>query len=352
MGKPKYPSPPDPYETAAAQGAVNKDTAITQAQLNMVDQQGPFGSLTYERLPSETKRTFDQDAYTAAVDNWKLSGSGGNQGVDRFIFNEDAGGYIDNPDYGTPQTATQAPMPDRNNFYFDEVVDTPRYRAVTKLSDEQQELQDKNFGLQTGMLDLGQGQLDRINSTLSDPVAFDGGPSLASFGGNDYTVDRDRVEAALMERMAPYLDRQREAERSRLVNMGFEDAGSVAYQNEMDEVSRAENDARLAAIIGAGQEQSRLMASNNQARGQFIAEEMARRNAPINEISALMSGSQVQAPQFVNTPQTGIAAPDLQGAIYSNYNARVAEADQKARAQQQMIGNIFGLGRSALGFFG
>ena len=94
MGKPKYPSPPDPYETAAAQGAVNKDTAITQAQLNMVDQQGPFGSLTYERLPSETKRTFDQDAYTAAVDNWKLSGSGGNQSRSHHSPNRLCSGWL------------------------------------------------------------------------------------------------------------------------------------------------------------------------------------------------------------------------------------------------------------------
>jgi hypothetical protein len=49
MKAPKQPAPviPDPYSTAAAQTASNKETAITQSNLNMIDQYTPEGSLTY-----------------------------------------------------------------------------------------------------------------------------------------------------------------------------------------------------------------------------------------------------------------------------------------------------------------
>lgn len=44
------PTPPDPYETAAAQTQSNKDTAITQAGLNMTNQLTPYGTLVYEQI--------------------------------------------------------------------------------------------------------------------------------------------------------------------------------------------------------------------------------------------------------------------------------------------------------------
>jgi len=51
MGK-KAPSPPpapDPVATANAQSAANRDTAIAQSQLNMVDQSSPWGSIAYSQ---------------------------------------------------------------------------------------------------------------------------------------------------------------------------------------------------------------------------------------------------------------------------------------------------------------
>jgi hypothetical protein len=44
------PPPPDPVATAQAQGAANKETAIAQAGLNYVNQQTPFGSLSYSQI--------------------------------------------------------------------------------------------------------------------------------------------------------------------------------------------------------------------------------------------------------------------------------------------------------------
>lgn len=45
----KAPQPPDPYKTAKGQFHANAGTAVVQQMLNMVNQETPFSSLTYER---------------------------------------------------------------------------------------------------------------------------------------------------------------------------------------------------------------------------------------------------------------------------------------------------------------
>ena len=51
MGKkaPTAPAPPDPVKTAQAQGAINEQTAITQANLNRFDEYTPYGSSTWSQ---------------------------------------------------------------------------------------------------------------------------------------------------------------------------------------------------------------------------------------------------------------------------------------------------------------
>lgn len=46
----KAPSAPDPKETAAAQGQMNKETAIAQYGLNATNQKTPWGSLSYSQI--------------------------------------------------------------------------------------------------------------------------------------------------------------------------------------------------------------------------------------------------------------------------------------------------------------
>lgn len=49
MGKKKAPKPPNPYQVASAQGAADRGTAEYNRLMNMVDQEGPDGSLDYVR---------------------------------------------------------------------------------------------------------------------------------------------------------------------------------------------------------------------------------------------------------------------------------------------------------------
>lgn len=96
-------------------------------------------------------------------------------------------------------------------------------------------------------------------------------------------------------------------------------------------------------------EQAANAALGNQARQQQISEAAYLRSMPINEIAALMSGSQVNAPQFGNVAQVGVAAPDYQGLVSNNYNQAVAQYNQKQANRSAGLGGLFGLAGSVAG---
>lgn len=287
MGKgSKAPSPPNPYQTAAAQTASNKETAITQAGLNMVNQVTPDGSLTYSQ----------------------------------------------------------------NGSWSD---GTPRYTATQVLSPNQQQL--KTIGDQTNLslAQTGQSQAAKLGGILGTPVDFSSAPELRSkIGANDFSADRQRVEQALFDRLAPQMDRRRSQLEDQLRNQGLQ-AGSEGWNTRMDDLSRENNDLRLATVAQAGQEQNRLSgleqgqaSFQNNARTQAIAETLQQRNQPINETAALMGGTQVAGPNLFSTPQTGVGGTDVGGYINSAYQGQLANYNAGQQRNNAAMGGIFGIGSS------
>lgn len=87
----------------------------------------------------------------------------------------------------------------------------------------------------------------------------------------------------------------------------------------------------------------------NQAAQQALQQQLALRNQPLNEISALMGGGQVTLPQFsgYNAPQVG---PSTIGANI-NQNAALANSQWQTQANMAAQNNagLYGLGSAALG---
>lgn len=84
-------------------------------------------------------------------------------------------------------------------------------------------------------------------------------------------------------------------------------------------------------------------------RTQALSELAASRNQPINEISALMGGTQVTNPTWTNTPNTSVQPTDYTGLVSSIFNGQVAQNNgvNAARAQASSglysgIGSVFG----------
>jgi hypothetical protein len=106
----------------------------------------------------------------------------------------------------------------------------------------------------------------------------------------------------------------------------------------MRQQQQKENDLLLGATtqgFGVGQQ------ANQQAFGQ----ELTKYNLPLNTLSALRSGAQVQNPTFVNSAnQATTAGADLLGASQMGYNAQMGNFNAQQAAQQGFNSGLMGLG--------
>lgn len=193
---------------------------------------------------------------------------------------------------------------------------TPRYEATTALSDTSQGIYDTNQQTQQNIAGIGRDQSARIGDLLGSPLQL----------GNEET------EARLMElgtaRLNPQFARDDEALRTKLANSGVT-AGSDAWNAEMQRFGQTKNDAI-----------NQLLLSGRSTANQEI---MAERNAPINEITALMSGSQVSNPSFTGTPQTQVGGVDYAGMVNNNYNAQMQQYNAQQQQQGAQMGGLFGM---------
>ena len=199
---------------------------------------------------------------------------------------------------------------------------TPHFQASTVLSPEQQELYRLNTETQKGIGQLGLEQTRRIGDLLSTPV----------------NLSNEATEARLMElgrlRLDPSLDRRWQAIETALANKGL-DENSEAYRRERERFGQERNDAMNQLVLGG--------------RGQAVQEALTQRNQPINEITALLSGSQVHQPSFVGTPEPSVAAVDYTGLVNNSYNAQMNAYRAELEKQGALYGALGSIGGTALG---
>lgn len=234
---------------------MNKETAITQGQMNMVGQDTPYGSLSYR-----------QD-----------------------------GTWSDG---------------------------TPRYVATQSLTPEQQALLGQQNEFDRKFNEIGLAQTDKISGILSQPL----------------NLNNEATEARLMElgrkRLDPMIANRTNDLRTTLINQGIR-PGTEAWDREMRTNNEATNDAYNQLLLTG--------------RGQAVQEALTERSAPINEITALLNGGQVQNPNFVNTPQTQVANTDYGQMVYNSAQLANQNYAQKVGQQNAMLGGLAGIGGSLLG---
>lgn len=130
-----------------------------------------------------------------------------------------------------------------------------------------------------------------------------------------------------------------------------QNANDAAFFNtaQQQEFGQDFSNAQLANAARAQAFNEELAAAQfrNNARDQQIAQDLALRGQPLNEIAALMSGSQVSAPTFVNTPTAGVQAPDIAGLTMANYQQNAANS----RAGTQGLFGLLGSGLGAAATF-
>ena len=85
-----------------------------------------------------------------------------------------------------------------------------------------------------------------------------------------------------------------------------------------------------------------LFGLDQQARQRAIEEAAYLRNLPLNETSALLSGNQINNPQFSASVPTGIANTDYAGLVANNYAQQVNAANAQGAARSANTGAMIG----------
>lgn len=195
----------------------------------------------------------------------------------------------------------------------------PRYTQTTTLTPEQQAIFQQSQTAQGNLAGLAADQSGAMRDYLSTPFQF---------------TNQDAANWAYdlgAQRLDPRFEQQRASLDAQLVNRGIR-PGTEAYDREMTRVGQTQNDAYNQLML--------------QGRQQAFGENLATRNQPINEISALLSGSQVSNPAQMSgaAPQTGVAGVDYTGLVNQKYQAELANSQAK-------MGGLFGLAGAGLSLF-
>ena len=205
----------------------------------------------------------------------------------------------------------------------------PTWTATTSLSDIGQQLLNNQ-----NQASLGLGST--INSALNRTQEMMGqgfNPNLPQVGIN---AGQNYYDAA-MQRLQPQIQQSREKLNNDLANSGIP-VGSEAYMRAQMSQGQKENDL-LAANTTAGFNTG--LAANQQAYNQALT----NYNMPLNTLSALRSGAQVQNPTFQNAPQQATTAgADLLGASQMGYNAQMGDFNARNAAQSNFNSGLMGLG--------
>lgn len=192
---------------------------------------------------------------------------------------------------------------------------TPRFQQTTALSAPEQAIFNTNEGTKQNIANIGNAQSQKIGDLLSTPFSVDQGIA-------------DKISSIGKTQLDPMWAANDSKQAASLANSGIT-PGSEAYDNAMRSYNAGKNSSYNQLFL--------------QGDAQAESESLAQRNQPINEISALMSGSQVATPTFSSTPQTGVAGTDVAGITQNSYLDANQQAQQAVAGNNATMGGLFGL---------
>lgn len=368
------PKAPDPTATAAAQAQYNQNTAVTQQLLNMTNQVTPYGTLTYNQTGNSTFTGADGKTYT----------------VPQYTQTTTL-----NPEQQATLNQTQAAA---NN-----IAQTANSLSSSGLSSLGSAVDTSGApALQTS---LGSGYSSSPGSNYSTSLGNGyttglGSGYQTSFGG-DVSQAYNDAKNAVMDQYTPTLDRNAEASRAQMVASGIR-PGSAAYSaneqtigdnytraadqatqtaqsvqnqlfNQQEQQASFGNSALLnqaqfgnesalnqfnaqnnASLTGQQFSNSALLNSanfNNSANSQWLQNYYTQRDQPLNELSALLSGAQVNnaTTGASSTPQTSVGGVNYSGLVENNYNQQLQQSQGMTSGLFSLGTGLMGMGGSALG---
>ena len=237
---------------------------------------------------------------------------------------------VTNP-YGT-QTWTEGATPDS------------RPTMTQVLSPSEQALFNKSQQAKGLLGDLSVTGAGALQDVIGKNLDLSGAPTV---GGYDDT--RQRTIDAMMGRINEDYGHTTDSTNSSLIAAGIR-PGTKAYDDRMNLLQRGRNDAYQQAEVAGGNAASQAFNMDTQRRQQALSEILAQRQTPLNEINALMSGSQVSNPFAVPTAGQGanISPAPLFGAAQQTGAANMNAYNAQQAQNSNLMSGLFGLGSAFL----
>jgi hypothetical protein len=191
-------------------------------------------------------------------------------------------------------------------------ISIPKYSQTVSMSPEQQNLYNNQVGL-AGTL-YGQ-SAQNIGDTGSVQAL------------------NDQAYKAITSRLDPQWQQNEEMQKTQLANQGLAPGGE-AYDNAMRVFNQGKNDAYQQAVLAG----INTMPIALQAR-----------DAPLNELNALRTGSQVNMPQFQASQYSqGAQGPNTLGATGQQAQWQQAMFNQQMQQNNATTNGLMGLGSAAM----
>jgi hypothetical protein len=342
-GKGDSPDAPDYAAAAKEQGIANLEAARATAKLNNPNIINPYGTqtVTYGGEP-----TFDAQGYDNAMKEYNkalANPSAGGVNTMQSWFNPETGRIEPKPG----ATVSRPVAPDKNAFYRG-TGDPDVGTVIQKLSPAEQAIYEKSVQQRTNVGDVGITGSEALKDIIGKKIDFSGAPAVG-----DGAATRSRVYDALMGRVNEDTANAREQRNSSLIAAGIR-PGTKAYDDAQNLITRGYNDARGVAEVNAGNAAQQQFGMDTQNRQQYISELLAQRQTPLNEINALMSGTQVNNPFAGNLGYQGgaqVQAAPIFGAAQAQGQANINAFNAKQAGSNSMMGGLFSLGAAGIGAY-
>ena len=113
------------------------------------------------------------------------------------------------------------------------------------------------------------------------------------------------------------------------------------YQNQL-----AAQTAQNAAIAQNYNQQLGMAQFGNEAQQQSLDQQLTLRNQPLNQITGLMSGSQIQMPQFQGYQGANIAAAPIYQGVQDTFQGQMDQYAIRQQAKNNMMSGLMSMGGS------
>jgi hypothetical protein len=393
---PRTPATPDPAKVSAAQTQSNQQTAAYQNALEHGNVSTPYGSQTFTgRVDPTTGATVYDQNITLAPDQQKLVDM---QSQQDLAVGQVGNSMLDNisQTYGKPVDTSQLPALQgsvssnplqtsvngggqiQNSVNPDgpalqgslDRSQLPQLYGADDLEGSRQKVSDALYQRQTAYLDPQYAQADQAmrtrlaNQGITEGSEawknaideYDRGKAFSYGQARDSSIAGGLSE---MQGLSGIASQNRGQLYNEELNSGnFTNAaraqalqealargqfGNEAQQQEYSQNLASGQFANDAEAQRFGQEMQAGQFTNN-ARTQGMNEQLALRNQPLNEYSALRSASQVNMPQFQNPQNAQVAPTDTSGDIWNAYNGAMNSAALRSNSNGNFMSGLMNLG--------